>query len=231
MRYLILIVKISFCCESRTLASMRPERFDEIMKISPRRFHISASPPYGVGIVFCNHINNNEESEFQLTSQRGGIRKCKPGIWRSVAKEFGHDGQAPHDGPFMECYVHWVADGTIDMTQAVKEWEKYDVENREKDAAIDIDKILPDGVEWVKAGSYYDDGGVCSILSTEYLTMDAAKKVMFAGDEDKEVKYGYYLETITLNHCDGLPENSNFTLGGMNCTYLLRTPFPFLEHL
>jgi hypothetical protein len=201
---------------------MAPNRFDCIMEISPRRFHISASPPYGFGIVFSTHTADEMEKSLFRFSTVGseGIRNCKPGIWQSAVKKIKLPaGQLPQLGPNQECFVYWVSAGTIDLAQPVEEWATYDRDDRGQDATIDIDKILPEGVNWAKAGSTYDDGGVCSIVSTEYLTRLAAKKVMF-GDSDEnvgELDYEYYLERIELNHRDGKRENVNFTLGGMTC--------------
>ncbi|KAI5460297.1 hypothetical protein BGZ63DRAFT_424812 [Mariannaea sp. PMI_226] len=197
---------------------MSEERFDQIMEISPRRFHITASPPYGVGIVFCGQVQTEEESLDELTTQRDGIVNCKPGIWRSAVKEVPPYGTSPPElGPYLECYLYWVCDGAIDLAQPVDEWETYDKESRESDATVNLDSILPKGVKWTRAGSYYDDGGACNVLSTEYLTKDAAKKVMFEdSEEEEELDFEYYLATITLNYQDGKVENSGFTLGGMS---------------
>lgn len=114
----------------------------------------------------------------------------------------------------VECILRWVEPGTIDLCKPVEEWEKYERETREKDAAVKASGIVPKGTKWRKAGSYYDDGGVCSVISTEYLSLDAAKKIF--GDDD--VEYGYYTETLTLNGWEmGAGVNDRFTIGGMNC--------------
>jgi hypothetical protein len=58
-----------------------------------------------VGIVFSNHMNDDEESEFQLTIQHGVIRKCKPGIWRSAVKQISRENQVPGVGLYIECLI------------------------------------------------------------------------------------------------------------------------------
>jgi hypothetical protein len=84
-----------------------------------------------------------------------------------------------------------------------------------------------EGEEWVgwgckkceleERGSYYDDGGLCNVISAEYLTGEACEKMM-AG---QEVEYDYYVETLTLSAMDGEAQNSCFCIGGMSCRFCL----------
>jgi hypothetical protein len=207
-------------------------RFDRIMALSPRRFHISANPPYGVGIVICSHINEDREAEDQLFANHEGIADCKPGIWRSsYCRVKAPEGQWSYAYDPTECILHWVADGTIDLGQPVKEWEESDKAAREIDATMDLENTLLQGVEWESRGTFFDDGGVCAVLSSDYVTREAAKKIVIENGQDKDsddendeeeeededndeeeeeeeeeddddFDFGYYLERVTLNNMD-----------------------------
>jgi len=201
---------------------MATDRFTRLQALTPRRFHISASPPFAApfdaNFVLCGHVNSEyDASGSQFFGQHFGIRNCKPGIWTSITRQVG-----PLDEEFsLECILRWVEPGTIDVSQSVEDWEKYEKETREKDAGVKVSEIVPKGTKWRKAGSYYDDGGVCSVISTEYLSMDVARKIMNV-EEEEEVDYGFYTETLTLNGWEmGAGENARFTIGGMNCTFAL----------
>jgi hypothetical protein len=218
------------------------DRLNSLMALSPRRFHISANPPFGLGIVICSHMTEDDDSIDQFTFNHEGIANCKPGIWRSFFRTVhAPEGQWSYPYEPTECIVHWVANGTIDLTQSVKDWLAYDMAAREKDATIDLENTVLRGIEWENKGTFSDDGGICAVLSTEYLTKEAAAKLMIGGKEDEsedededvderegeggdeeeeeeeEVKFGYYLETVTLSY--GLRENRYFTLGGMSCMF------------
>jgi hypothetical protein len=214
-------------------------RFDRIMALSPRRFHISANPPFGLGIVICSHLNEDDVSVDAFTANHDGIANCKPGIWRSTYRAITPpEGQWSSPYNPVECIVHWVADGTIDLAQPVKDWEEYDKNARQTDATVDLDNIFLKGVEWESRGTFFDDGGLCAVLSTEYLTREAATKIASEIGQDKEsdeedtdnedseeeedFKMEFYLERITVNTIDwsGEKKNAFFTLGGMNCTCL-----------
>lgn len=65
-------------------------------------------------------------------------------------------------------------------------------------------------------GSYFYDGGVV-VISTEYLTENAARMIMGREKLD-EIDSGFYIETLTLNGWErGAGKNARFTIGGMNC--------------
>jgi hypothetical protein len=202
------------------MSEQEGDRLDRIMALTPRRFHISAkSPftaPYDDNLVLCGHVNGDEEDGSIFNYQRSGIKNCKPGIWTSrqlpVSKAFRLENFNPGDGEF-EALLYWVSEGEIDMAQSIEDWEAYEVATRESDAAVDVKTLFPEGTKWKRAGSYFDDGGVCSVISTEYLTRDAASKIMGLASDDEELEMGFYFETLTVEGNDG------FTLGGMNCEF------------
>lgn len=198
------------------MAEEEKSRFDRLISLTPRRFHISENPPFGVGLVFCGHVNANDDSGVLFFRNRAGIPNCKPGIWTSIILP------VPGDEGMMECILHWVESGAIDLGQSVEEWEGYERETRKLDAESweewrkknDWDKERKEGVNWRNDGTYYDDGGLCNVISTEYLTREACEKMMA---EDGE--YDFYLETLTLSVMDGEPQNSGFCIGGMSCKF------------
>ncbi|KAH8817247.1 hypothetical protein F5884DRAFT_246196 [Xylogone sp. PMI_703] len=198
-------------------------RFRDILNLGPVRFYVSPEPHFNGGLALLGHENaDSAETMVAESSNFEAIPNCKPGIWtsrtRKVEEKYGAD---------MECIVYWIADGEIDFAQSVDDWKKYEEETREKDGSIKLSQIVPKGTKWRKAGSYYDDGGVCNVISTVYLTEEAARKIMFGkGEEDEEeeqeeLDYGYYLESLTLGYQDNErliahKRNENCTLGGMS---------------
>lgn len=198
------------------------------MALTPRRFHISATPPfpapYNDSLVLCGHVNGNKEDGSIFGWQREGIKNCKPGIWTSrklpVSKAFRLESFKPEDGEF-EALLYWVAEGAIDISQSIEDWEAYEVATHERDAAVELKTLFPKGTKWKRNGSYYDDGGTCSIISTDYLSRDAASKIMGLEAEDNELNLGPYFETLTSRwdswKAPGAEDSCGFTLGGMNC--------------
>jgi hypothetical protein len=202
------------------------DRFDRIMKLTPRRFHISASPPFAApydnSFVLCGQVNGDEDDGSIFGNQRDGIRNCKPGIWTSrtlpVSDAFKLENFNPEDGEF-EALLYWVTEGTVDLSQSVEDWEAYEASTAESDAAVPLKTLFPKGTQWKRSGSYYDDGGVLAIISTDYLSRDAASKIMGVETEDEECDLGYYYDTLTYDH-------DCFTLGGMSCTFPLTFVLP-----
>ncbi|KUJ24385.1 uncharacterized protein LY89DRAFT_713248 [Mollisia scopiformis] len=193
------------------------DRLRQLTTLTPRRFHISANPPFGIGFLIFGHENedyheDNLEEFFNMSDQ---IRNCKPGIWTSMTRELS---DAEPDQPDRECILRWVCEGSIDLAQSVDDWKAYEEATRQGDAAVTISKIVPPGTKWRRHGSYFDDGGICTIVSTEYLTHKAARAIMFGdGDSDEELDFGYYLETLSLNGADiGVGDQEGLTIGGMN---------------
>jgi hypothetical protein len=212
------------------MVNKRGDRFTRIMALTPRRFHISATPPfaepYDDSLVLCGNVNEGKEDGSVFGNQRSGIKNCKPGIWTSrilpVSKAFRMESYQPEDGEF-EVLIYWVSEGEIDMSQSVEEWETYEERTRQSDAAVELTTLFPKDTKWKRAGSYYDDGGVCSIITTDFLTRDAAGKIMGLDVDDEEFNLGFYFETLTLNGWEASTDgkNAGFTLGGMNCEFEL----------
>ena len=201
------------------------DRIQSILALAPRRFHISANPPFGAGFVIFGH-ENEDISEDELENfilQNNAIKNCKPGIWTSLSRAVenpGPDG-ATHPGDAdREHILRWVCEGTIDISQSVEEWKAYEEATRKSDAEVKVSQIVPKGTKWRRWGTYYDDGGVCTIVSGEYITHDAARSILF-GDKDstEELEFGYYLETLSLNGTEiGTSEDQQgLTIGGLNC--------------
>ncbi|KAE8440671.1 hypothetical protein EG329_006835 [Mollisiaceae sp. DMI_Dod_QoI] len=200
------------------MADPRYDRLRELTALTPRRFYISASPPFGVGLLIFGHENEDydEDSLEELFNMSDQIRNCKPGIWTSIARKLP---DAEPEMPDYECILRWVSDGSIDISQSVEDWKAYEEATRESDANVKLSEIVPPGTKWRRFGSYYDDGGVCTIVSSEYLTHKAARAIMFGDPEsEEELDFGYYLESLSLNGADiGVSaEQERFTIGGMN---------------
>ncbi|RFU29410.1 hypothetical protein B7463_g6922, partial [Scytalidium lignicola] len=195
-------------------------RFDDILALGPVRFYVSPEEHFDGGLALLGNENGESAEKVVSTSPTfEAIPNCKPGIWTSRSRKVPSDNEGDAD---TECIVYWVADGTIDLAQSVEDWKKYEEETRDKDGAVKLSQIVPKGTKWRKAGSYYDDGGICNIISTVYLTEDAGKKVMFGTEEEEhELNYGYYVESLTLGYQDNESliangRNEMCTLGGMS---------------
>ncbi|TVY78470.1 hypothetical protein LSUE1_G006575 [Lachnellula suecica] len=182
---------------------MGSDRFTRLTELTPRRFHITANPPFGVGFVLCGHVNegNEDDTGSQFFNQRGGIANCKPGIWTSMTRQVGDPG----DDFSLECILRWVEPGTIDLSQSVQDWEAYERETREKDLEVKSSKIVPEGTTWQRAGQYL-------------MMVGSAAKLMFGTENgEEELDFEFYTETLTLNGWEmGAGANARFTIGGMN---------------
>ncbi|KAF8865255.1 hypothetical protein BDZ45DRAFT_668700 [Acephala macrosclerotiorum] len=205
------------------MADEAEDRLRQLTTLTPRRFHIPANPPLGVGLLIFGHENENYDEEnleefFNISDQ---VRNCKPGIWTSRVRALAN---AEPELPDRECIIYWVSEGTIDIGQSAEDWKAYEKATRQSDADVKLSAIVPPGTKWRRFGSYFSDGGICTIVSTEYLTHKAARAVIFGDPEsNEELGYGYYLETLSLNGADiGVSdEQEGFTIGGMNCMFFL----------
>ncbi|KAH8820771.1 hypothetical protein F5884DRAFT_745116 [Xylogone sp. PMI_703] len=195
-------------------------RFRDILALGPVRFYISPKRHFGGDLALLGVENSNSEKMVAHSPNFQVIPNCKPGIWTSRTRKLKEqkDGEDLGD---LECILYWIADGEINLAQSVDDWKKYEEETRDKDVSVKLSQIVPKDTKWRKAGSYYDDGGICNIISTVYLTEEAAKKIMFEGEEEKDLNYTYYVESLTLGYRDNdyiisHARNWNCTLGGMS---------------
>jgi len=72
---------------------------------------------------------------------------------------------------------------------------------------------LPEGVKWVRAGSYSHDCGSGVILARAYLSEDSARKVR--GEEDGEVKVQHHYSALQHAHVDVAGCDTR-TIGGVS---------------
>lgn len=207
------------------MTSIPRTRLNRLMDLAPRRFHISSDPPFGGGLVIFAHENEDfgEDGLEMFMLEKETIRNCKPGIWASRSREL--DPEQVHEDAGdcdREALLFWVAEGTIDISQSVKEWTKYDEESRRVDEAVKVENIVPKGTKWRRYGTHFDDGGVCCVISAEYLTHDAARIIQFGSkDSEEELDFGTYLEALCTCGIamSADPQEGRFTLGGMNCMF------------
>jgi hypothetical protein len=198
---------------------MSMSRFNQLRHLCPRRFHISANPPSGIGLVYRDIVDFADEfDEFD------GIKDCKPGIWRSVciptARPIGNGFNAS------EYILYWVTDGTIDIEQSVEDWKRYeDAAHQADDREVETKLATFD---WHGDDSCFSDGGVITLISTDYATREAARKILHgdggtAAEEDDEEEegenYEYYMESLVMEALDGRRETRGFTIGGVSCMH------------
>jgi hypothetical protein len=197
------------------------DRFDRLLKLAPCRFHISDDPRLGVGLVMRCQVNNDNEDGPKFFTQRDGIRNCKPGIWTSLRRHVANDD--PDNEYEVEYILRWVASGTIDISQPLKEWEEYEKSTREADAQVKLSQIVPRGVKWRRNGTYFSDDGICAVISSEYLTSEAAANIQFGrAEEIDEYNYGGYLEFLSPpGFGPGQGDSGGFTIGGVKCKHTL----------
>ena len=176
---------IPYHCGHMSATMPDTARLNRILALSPRRFHISANPPFGLGIAITSQLSEDDVSEEALILNHGGITNCKPGIWRSTYRTIkAPKGEWSYEFDPTEVTVHWVEDGTIDIAQPVEDWVEYERVTRETDMTIDLDNDLLKDVKWESRGTFFDDGGVCAVLSTYYLSGDAMKKIICGAGRD-----------------------------------------------
>ncbi len=220
------------------------DRFNAILRLSPRYVIVRASSPDGVCFRLAGHTNELE----QLGQLHSGIANCKPGIWKALAKPTPDELQKLD--VCWEVCLRWVGelepDTELDFAAGLEQWKDWDRKMQEKFGDVGG---LGDNLVWKSDGAYYDDGGLCNVISSDYLTESAAKDIMKGRkmedggdaddendeDEDEETEMGYYLEKITLNE-DSLGDwldNDTFALGGLNCEpkpLLVELRLSFINH-
>ncbi|RFU81153.1 hypothetical protein TARUN_1062 [Trichoderma arundinaceum] len=194
------------------------DRLSGLMSLCPRYIVVSPNPPDGISFAMTGQSQDWD----QLTYWHSGIQNCKPGIWKAEMKvipgaEVGNANQ--------EACLRWVEDlndgNKLDFGISLDEWQAWEQGFKDRfDESVKWDE----GVAWKHAGTYYDDGGIFAVLSTAYLTREAAHLIEQGSDpEEEEIdddEYAGYLETITLNDNPisqaDMIRNEGFTLGGLH---------------
>jgi hypothetical protein len=195
-------------------------RLKSLLSLCPRYVVVPPNPPDGIAFA----LTGDAQKWDHLTYLHSGISNCKPGIWKAEMKviEGAELGNCDR-----EACLRWVAgldeETELDFSISLNEWQAWDqmFKDRFDDSVAEWDE----GLAWKHAGTYYDDGGLLNVLSTAYLTHEAAAKVLEgrgAGEEDiNEGEWGGYLEHITLNDNPASMEdrirNIGFTFGGLHC--------------
>lgn len=196
-------------------------RLESLLSLCPRYVVVPPNPPDGIAFCLAGNIQDWEHM-FEL---HDGISNCKPGIWKAEVKyiEGAERGDCDREG----C-LRWVADlndeTELDFTIAPDEWQAWEQMFKDKfDDAVKWDE----DIAWTHAGTYFNDGGTFNIISTAYLTREAAVMIQ-EGDNLEEMdddEWGCYLETIANNeepiNEEDMVRNEDFTLGGFHCKFQL----------
>jgi hypothetical protein len=194
------------------------DRLFDLLRLCPRHIIVPASPPEGIAFAMVGGLQSFDD----LTHWHSGITNCKPGIWRAEAKVI--HGAEPGTVDREAC-LRWVGEldesTGLDFGARLEEWEAWErkMENfKDKNEAGKWDE----DVVWKSAKSFFDDGGVFTIVSTEYLTRRSAAAVLLGGDVGEEgiddEQWSGYIETVALNELpDQLYPIWDFAFGGLNC--------------
>ncbi|KAL7928582.1 hypothetical protein V8C35DRAFT_317915 [Trichoderma chlorosporum] len=186
------------------------DRLARLLSLCPRYVVVPANPPDGIAFALTGQCQEWDH----VTYQHSGISNCKPGVWKAEVRTL--PGAELGDADREAC-LRWVADldesTELDFAVSLNEWQAWEQMFKDR---FDDSVQWGEGVTWKHGGTYYDDGGLFNVISTAYLTLEAAAKV--DGDEYTEDDgYDGYLEMITLN--DSLMDNernSGFTFGGLH---------------
>ncbi|KAK1255645.1 hypothetical protein MKX07_007904 [Trichoderma sp. CBMAI-0711] len=188
------------------------DRLSSLLSLCPRYIVVPPNPPDGIAFAMTGDCQDWD----QLTYWHSGISNCKPGIWKAEIRSI--PGAQCGDADYEAC-LRWVADldddTELDFGASLDEWQAWEQMFKDRfDGFLEWDS----GIIWKHGGTYYDDGGIFNVISTAYLTHEAAAKVL--GDDFNEDEYDGYLEMITLNDNpineeDG-QRNYGFTLGGLH---------------
>ncbi|QYS92898.1 hypothetical protein H0G86_000289 [Trichoderma simmonsii] len=185
------------------------DRLSSLLSLCPRYVIVPANPPDGIAFALTGHCQEWEH----LTYQHEGISNCKPGIWKAEVRKV--PGMKLGDADLEAC-LRWVADldenTELDFAISLDAWQAW--EQMFKDQFDDFVQ-WGEGVTWKHGGTYYDDGGLFNVISTAYLTADAAATI--TGGKYTDWGYDGYLEIITLNDNEGNDiRNYGFNWGGLH---------------
>lgn len=184
------------------------DRLARLLSQCPRYIVVPPNPPDGIAFAMTGDCQDWD----QLTYWHSGIYNCKPGVWKAEIKTIPG---AQHGDADYEACLRWVADTDedteLDFGASLDTWRVWERLFKDRfDESVEWD----DGITWKHGGTYYDDGGIFNVISTAYLTREAAAKVL--GDDYNEDEYDGYLEMVTLND-NPINEDYGFTLGGLHC--------------
>ncbi|UKZ74496.1 hypothetical protein TrVFT333_002166 [Trichoderma virens FT-333] len=189
------------------------DRLASLLSLCPRYVVVPANPPDGIAFAMTGQCQEWEH----LTYQHSGISNCKPGIWKAEVRNIPGAELGNAD---MEACLRWVADldenAELDFAVSLDEWQAWEQMFKDQfDDSVGWD----DGVAWKHGGTYYDDGGIFNVISTTYLTSEAAA-VVTEGEFTEDDGYDGYLEMITLNdnpmNAEDRMRNYGFTFGGLH---------------
>ncbi|KAH8883399.1 hypothetical protein GQ53DRAFT_847039 [Thozetella sp. PMI_491] len=198
------------------------ERFDTLLRLAPRYVIVRNLPPGDIGFKLMGHVSEPDQIDYWHT----GIPNCKPGIWKAMAKDTPAELQK--DLICWEVCLRWVGELTpdteLDFAGGLDEWEDWNRRMQEKFGDGDGENA---GLVWMSGGGYFDDGGICNVISTSYLTEKAATEIIHGQEKDKEEEgegaeeedeFGFYLEAMTQGE-DSSGEDlglDTFCLGGLH---------------
>ncbi|KAL7786969.1 hypothetical protein V8C37DRAFT_391360 [Trichoderma ceciliae] len=194
------------------------DRLSSLLSLCPRYVVVPHNPPGGISFV----MTGDSQEWHDLTYLHSGISNCKPGIWKAEVKAIPGAALGNAD---REACLRWVADlndsTELDFSISIHEWQGWEQMFKDQfDDSVEWDE----SIAWKHAGTYYDDGGIFNVISTAYLTREAAVMISEGGnpeeDDIDEDEYAGFLDTITLNDnpINGADRvrNQGFTLGGVH---------------
>lgn len=135
------------------------------------------------------------------------LHDLKAGVWETVPPHGG-------DGDTYSIILRWIRERQGDelaLERSVEHWKadeeayRASVQGRKGE-----DVRLPEGIKWLRAGSYSHDCGSGVIIARAYLSEESAKKIL--GME--EVDMTYYYSSLQAAHTD-VPGCDTRTIGGI----------------
>jgi hypothetical protein len=155
------------------------------------------------------------------------VINCKPGIWLAALREKSDELNGP--GTMYEVCFRWVGElnkeTRLDFSADVNKWKAWGEKMSEMFSNQKETTAWDTGVDWTSNGGFYDDGGTLSVVSEIYLMEQTANAIIDAAGEDDEedLDFSYYLETIALNEEEPAGDNieRNYVIGGISRKFLV----------